>query len=53
MYWVKAIVLLNEEPNVLIGYYHLNPISKIIEIHTKVSKNEDEFKIHYERVKSL
>ena len=53
MYWVSSLVKIKEDPHVMISYFHINPITKVVEIHYKVSKDEDEFKLHYEKVKSL
>lgn len=52
MYWVSNVIN-NQEPSILISYFHINPISKIIEIHTKEAKNQQEFEQYYEKVKSL
>lgn len=53
MYWFSNIVDVGNETMILVNYYHINPSTKRVEVHTKISKDEDEFLIYYNKIKSL
>lgn len=53
MWWCSEIVYLFDKPNILISYFSINKLTKIVEIHKKLVKDEDEFVKYYNEIKSL
>lgn len=53
MYWFSNIVDVGNETMILISYFHINPDTKRLEVHTKISKDEDEFRVYYNKIKCL
>jgi hypothetical protein len=53
MYWVQNLVDAGDETCVIIAYFHIDPASKEVQVHTKVCKDEDEFILYYNKIKSL
>lgn len=53
MYWAQNRIEVDGKDGVLIAYFHINPTTKEVEIHTKICQDEDEFIPYYNRIKSL
>lgn len=53
MYWVQNLVELDGEDLIVVAYYHIDPTTKELTVHTKISKDEDEFIHYYQKVKSI
>lgn len=52
MWWFE-LTYVEDEPNLLVSYFHINPITKVLEVNKKLAKNEEEFIKYYEEIKSL
>lgn len=53
LYWVQHLVDVGNEVMGHYGYFHYEPKTHEIKIHTHIAKNEDEFREFYRKVKSL